>query len=221
MNTLNRIKVIVIAFILLIAFLRNSPVYSESDVSSVSPAIRTFALNYDNIGAIDNSVNLFTGDVNLPINLISLADVNVSITYSSNIQNIVDRWCFDAPTGILGLGWSMDYDKIIVDHKGTGTREDDECYLISGGSSNLLVRIGNETDNPKQYSTKSYLFWKIYYYTTDEKWEIIKEDGKKYIFGDKNSGRNTVQWGVKWGNWIGNSANISGQQQFVLVSPVQ
>ena len=33
----------------------------------------------------------------------------------------------------------MDYDKIVVDHKNTGTIHDDDFYLISGGSSNELI----------------------------------------------------------------------------------
>src|SRR5690606_2831032 len=78
------------------------------------------------------------------------------------------------------------------------------------------------------YETKNYQFWRIkYYYDISEingstsygngpnKWEITKEDGTKYIYGDKNSGRNTLQYTVRWKNWIGSSAQLDGQSQLV------
>ena len=194
----------------------------ENSANSTSaPVINTFELGSDNLGAINSSVNLYSGDVNLPLNMFSLPgrgglDVNVSIIYNSNIQNIVDTWNLEAPTGILGLGWSMDYEKIVVDHKNTGSRHDDDFYLIAGGASNLLVRTGTE-GAANVYETKTYQFWKIRFYPNEERWEIIKENGIAYEYGDKNSGRNTVQWGVKWGNWIGNSSESTGQERFVLV----
>jgi hypothetical protein len=95
------------------------------DPPTVAPTVKTFALEPDITGAASNSVNLFTGDVALPLNLVSLPgqnglDVNVSISYSSNVQDIVDTWNLEAPAGILGLGWSMDIPKIVADHKQTG-----------------------------------------------------------------------------------------------------
>lgn len=76
------------------------------------------------------------------------------------------------------------------------------------------------------YETKDYQFWKIVYYPSFEKWEIVKEDGFSYTFGggiisdsdnNKTSSQNQIQWGVKWGNWIGNSALIEGQEQYPIV----
>jgi hypothetical protein len=203
---------------------------AQESESTTAPKINTFALDPDARGAIGNSVNLFTGDVNFPLNLVTLPgknglDVNVSISSNSNIQNIVDTWNVAAPTGILGLGWSMDYEKIIIDHKNTGSRFDDDFYLIAGGASNLLVRTGASTDAIYQYETKNYQLWKIRFYPTDERWEITRENGVKYIYGggigfdgngQRTSVRNTVQWGVKWGNWIGSSSVTTGQSQFAI-----
>jgi hypothetical protein len=189
----------------------NISLFSQEEPSK-APDIKTFALDLNQVGALANSVNLFTGQVNLPINLISMSgrnglDVNVSISYSSNVKNNVETWNLEAPTGVLGLGWQFGYSQIVVDHKGTGTREDDDFYLIDGGSSNKLVCYQINTDNRK-YKTKNYQFWDITYYnnSTEERWEIIKEDGVKYIYGgDLTSNRYAVQYSSKWGNWIGNS----------------
>ncbi|HEX5172127.1 MAG TPA: hypothetical protein VFW11_23275 [Cyclobacteriaceae bacterium] len=196
------------------------------DVPTAAPAIKTFALQQDVVGAASNSVNLFTGDVALPINLVSLPgrnglDANVTVSYSSNVHHIVDTWNLEAPTGVLGLGWSLDIPKIVADHKQTGTREDDEYYLLEGGMSNRLVRTLSGSDASgvyNVYETKNYQFWKIkfYYASTVDKWEIIREDGTKYIYGDKNSGRSTVQYVVRWNNWIGNSAQTANQSQLAV-----
>ena len=209
-----------------------SVVFSQEDASTVSPEIKSFALNPDQLGAIGNSVNLFTGDVNLPINLVTLSgpnglDVNVTATYNSNVHPFVDTWNLEAPTGILGLGWSLDYEKIIVDEKGTGTHHDNDYYLISGGSSNKLVCAPSEAGDPantRRYKPKNYQFWDILYYYQDERWEITLENGNKKIFGgginaypptSTTSTGNAIQWGVKWGNWIGESALTIGQSYYV------
>lgn len=210
-------------FIVCVLFLSAlSAVNAGENMSSPAPAINTFSTNPDNIGAIANSVNLFTGDVNLPINLVSLSgknglDVNVSILYSSNIQQQVGVRNLEAPTSVMGLGWSMDYPKIIVDHKNTGSYYDDDYYLVSNGSSNLLVRSSG-TETVREYKTKNYQFWKITYYSESLKWIIIDENGIKSEYGDKNSNRNTIQWGIKWGtNWIGESKQATNQKRYPLV----
>jgi hypothetical protein len=191
--------------------------------STAAPNVKTFALNPDQIGSATNSVNLYTGDVNLPVNLVSLPghnglDVQVSMAYTSNVQQTVNTWNLDAPTGILGLGWSMDFPKIVVDHKQTGVSEDDDYYLMADGTANKLLIQAYSTDANGAYTlfvTKEYRFWNIRKYNNAEKWVITKEDGTKYVYGGLNDGRNAVQWIVRWDNWIGNSNRISLNDQQV------
>ncbi|MFZ1288488.1 MAG: RHS repeat-associated core domain-containing protein [Melioribacteraceae bacterium] len=211
-------KVYIILFFLFFVIGKNI----AQEEPTAAPQIKTFSTNPDQLGALANSVNLFSGDVALPLNLVSLPgrnglDVNISISYSSSgISKSVGTWNLEAPTGILGLGWSMDYPKIIVDNKNTGARDDDEFYLVEGGSTNRLVRTGGDNSS-KVYETKNYQFWKVYYYPTTEKWEITKENGVNYIYGDNTSNRSTVQYIIKWGNWIGSSSLISGQQRQAMI----
>ncbi|MDJ1470358.1 hypothetical protein [Xanthocytophaga flava] len=199
--------------------------YSQAqDISTTSPTVKTFTSNPGKDGAATNTVNLFTGDVALPLNLISLPgdnglDVNLSISYSSNVQRQVNTWNLESPTGILGLGWSMDIPKIIADHKMTGAKDDDELFLMEAGTSYRLIRTVSGSDaqgNFNAYQTKVYQLWKIKYYPALERWEIIRENGTRYVYGDKNSTRQTIQWVVKWGNWIGNSAQVIGQSQMAF-----
>ncbi|MBN9396963.1 MAG: hypothetical protein BGO39_03110 [Chloroflexi bacterium 54-19] len=46
-----------------------------------------------------------------------------------------------------------------------------------------------------EFAAENYLFWQISYFTQDNHWEILKEDGVTYIFGGQPE---AVQWGVKW-----------------------
>lgn len=177
----------------------------------------SFSLPNSNLGFLENSVNLFSGQVQFSVPISGIASKNslsfaLAINYSSKVKFIAETWNRDAPTGVLGLGWNIDLPRIIVDHKGTGTREDDTFYLVEGGSANELVFDGMDGSEWKFYP-KAYLFWKIRYNPNQEKWTITKDDGTLYIYGDKNSARQTVQYIVKWGNWIGNSKESNGQQQ--------
>ncbi len=192
---------------------------------------KNFETKRDIIGAAGNSVNLVSGNINLPVTLVALdgkngLNINVSIQYNSaGIEKLADTWNSESPTGILGLGWSMDIPKIIADNKQTGAKEDDEYYLIEGGQTVKLIRKGNDPSNSaiKTYDIKNGGNWKISYNPSYELWEIIKEDGTKYQYGGANFGENAVQWIVRWGNWIGSSVktyNDSGsffiqQQQAV------
>lgn len=206
-----------IKYTLLMIIVLSTFAFCQTEEASFAPQARTFATDPDLLGVLSNSVNLFTGQVNLPLNLITLPgrgglDVNVSILYNSNVDKIVDTWNLEAPTGVLGLGWSLNIPQIVANNKQTGTREDDEYYLVENGTSNKLI-CTEINQNVKTFEAKNYNPWLISYDTSDEKWTITKEDGTKYIYGDENSGRQTVQYIVRWGNWIGNTSQSGGEQQ--------
>ncbi|MGB0383717.1 MAG: hypothetical protein ACPGWR_02750 [Ardenticatenaceae bacterium] len=266
----------------------------QQQATSTIPEIRTFQFDKDSIGAIKNSINLFRGDVNFSLNLVSLPSTNdlnveVNVLYTSNVQNDVNRWSLDAPTGILGMGWSMPYERIEVQHQNSASLENNKYVLTSSGnqmplwcsaqdwslfesglefadslnegmvsdelrnqfaehgialSSNCAVmpnesldawqvedhdnervfdiRQGSNSlqvyDGGLGFETQSYQFWKIRYYPQYERWMIVKENGLISTYGgnrQQNTGKQ-LQWGVRWGNWIGNSALTDGQEQYVI-----
>jgi len=91
-------------------------------------------------GALDTgTVNLSTGSVSFPITLASLPgrnglDFNLSLQYSSaGIRETVDTWTREAPTGILGLGWSFTQEKIVRSWNG-----DTRCSTYSIYTQNAL-----------------------------------------------------------------------------------
>src|SRR3954452_3173621 len=87
-------------------------------------------------GSLDTgTVNLSTGSVSFPIALASLPgrnklDFTLSIHYSSvGIPESVGTWTADAPTGVLGLGWSFPREKIV--RNWNGTTQDSTYYLLT------------------------------------------------------------------------------------------
>ena len=184
--------------------------------------VHSFATSPDVTGALGNSVNLFTGDVALPIPLVSLPGrdglgVAVSASYSSNTERALQTWNVEAPTGILGLGWSLGFDRIIVDPRGTGTRSDDEYYFAGGGSTQPLV----EQDPPQSatyrlFRTRTQPNWEFHYTESSEQWLVYRDDGIVLEFGNKNSGRNTVAWGIRWENYLGPAFDVVGQEHYAL-----
>ena len=127
---------------------RQSPAETSPDKANV-PAIRSFEFNDAAVGDIKTSVNQFRGTLSLPIDFLTLEgrkglDVKVSALYSSNIARDVETWNLDAPTGILGLGWQMPVERIVVETSGNGSPASDRHFLIAGGSANPMICTGTE-----------------------------------------------------------------------------
>lgn len=86
-----------------------------SSDSTQTPAVRTFQMDGSTQGNLASSVNLFRGDVNLAQTLFTLPgrsqsnalDVSLVVQYQSNVFRAATTWNADAPTGVLGLGWTL------------------------------------------------------------------------------------------------------------------
>jgi len=210
------------AICLLFLVLLHSSLYSQ-DTGDQQNA----SLSPNDLGALQNSVNLYTGQVAFPMTVASLPgrsglSPKVTINYnSSGVKSNVETWNREKPTGILGLGWSFNFPKIVSNHNNTATRHDDTFYLIEGGQSVRLIctKNDNTSNGPRLYSTEIHQPWKVTYYPSEEKWEIIKDNGITYIYGDQSRERadGTIQYMVNWGNWIGSSNNRTGQSNMAYI----
>lgn len=160
-------------------------------------------------GSVSNSVNLHTGQLSLPVELASIPgrnglEVSLNASYNSAaINKVVDFYNQNDPTGILGLGWSIAASGIVCDPKNTGSRIDDDFYL----DGNRLIKI-NESPEQWQFECSSYKLWQIAYHLQADYWEVIKEDGMKYYYGNTQDSKHHI---VKWGNWIGSGSATSNQ----------
>jgi hypothetical protein len=117
---------------------------SPSDPNSI-PAIRTFQFDASSAGELASAVNLFRGDVNLTQDLFTLPgrgagmDVKFTIAYQSNVFREATLWNRDAPTGVLGLGWSFPLTYIQATSDGSPDPATRSYVLIDNGSPNGLV----------------------------------------------------------------------------------
>lgn len=195
--------------------------YSDNNKSGAAlsevPALRSFEFDKTAIGNIKSSVNKFRGSVSLPLDFLTVPgleglDVKLSVLYSSSIKNTIKTWNLESPTGILGMGWQMPIEMIAVDKAGSGAPSSDTYYLISGGTSNPMVKIGETADGLWNFQLRNFQFWSVQYKPSKKTWTIIKENGFIYTYGEGDSTTsNATQWGVSWGNWIG-SSNVGASQ---------
>ncbi len=167
------------------------------------------------------AVNYASGITALSLDLLAWpgelsGNVHLPIAYTSNVYKTAATWNMSAPTGALGLGWHMGFELIVANPQYDSSQSNTQYYLLSGGNSTPLVCTGSSGDQIT-FATENYAFWKITYDTARELWQIIKEDGISYYFGDINSGRETVQWSIAWDNWLGSSSQTQGQTPFATV----
>jgi RHS repeat-associated protein len=164
------------------------------------------------VDSLRASVNQYTGEATFPLELASIPgrnglDVRVTAVYGAGVRTRAGTWNLDAPTGVLGLGWSLPLHRITAVLNGTGSRDDDAFFL----DGSRLLRTGTAADGAWTYGAEAFAFWKILYYPAAERWEVTREDGDTWTYGDAGSGRGTVEWSVRWGGWMGSSARLAGQ----------
>ncbi len=189
------------------------------------PVVRGFQLDASAIGDATKSVNLFRGDVNFPLKLVSLSgpnglDLNLSALYAGSNRQQVDTWNLDAPTGVLGLGWSMPFDFIEFQHADTASYLEGHFIAHINGQPNELILVSwskrGEKNEQVEFADPEHPLWQYIYDTQDEVWLVQRDDGVTMTFGG-NSHPDAVQWGVRWDNWVGSSKSGSGDpdaQQF-------
>ncbi|PWB88518.1 hypothetical protein C5688_20575 [Methylocystis sp. MitZ-2018] len=116
--------------------------------SAQTPPIRSFQFDANAVANVRSSVNLFRADVNLVQNLFTLPgrggeqgmDVNVGLLYQSNVFTQAMLWNRDAPTGVLGLGWSLPETAIALEDGGSLAADARRYAYIANGASTPLVR---------------------------------------------------------------------------------
>lgn len=187
------------------------------------PDLNTSQFGAGGVGDIASSVNLFRGDVNLPLTLIDLPGINglsvsVSASYGSNVRTAVETSNQDAPTGILGVGWTIPFESIAVGFQETGNNEANSFYLLTDGASIPAFPVG-ETGGVIRYQLRTAPFWSMVYFKDAERWIVTREDGTKYYYGSREGEAleesDGLQYGVRWGNWVGSTNHPGGERYAV------
>ncbi len=169
-----------------------------------------------------NSVNTYTGQVRFSITLAHLAgrnglDAHLELVYDGNVSRQATRWNQTDPTGVAGLGWTVPVERIVAVSSGVAAAASQDYFLDGGEAPARLYPTGaGPTPGTLAFATETYAAWQVIYDPSRERWEVTREDGTTSVFGDAGSGRNTVQWGVAWGDWIGQSSRSTGQSPVAL-----
>lgn len=86
--------------------------------------------------------------------------------------------------------------------------------LVTADGSATVTAAG------ESFETSPYQFWQVTFYPQWNSWEIVRPDGSVSIYGGAGrslsgiADRNLVQWGIRWGNWVGPSLEASGQERY-------
>lgn len=217
--------------------------YSQDDGADViAPQQASFSTGQNLEGWVKSSINEPTGKVafSQPITSISARGVaySLALTYNGDAAfktaQYTNRY---APAGTVGVGFSLQAPKIVVDNKNTATKEDDTFYLLDGASNSKLKCIGKQEPGQFQegdiiwsFVAEKYVPWKIEYYKSNvdlhiggplgdgyhetplDYWIVTDDKGVKYYYGQTQNSRENV---VAWGNWIGNSNKPGGQRETI------
>ncbi len=157
----------------------------------------------------EGGVNPMSGTVALSKSLASIssgdAQALFTMNYSGNVTQPVNNRNDIAPTGWLGLGWSMGFAKIVSDHNGSMALDDDTYYLQTAeGTQHKLIK-----DNSGKWWITGLPYWKIEpsilenvqfgnnSYKIIVGWTLIDDSGKKYFYGDFASSSELTSGNVK------------------------
>lgn len=166
---------------------------------------------------LSNAISPYDGVVSFPVMAGSVSapgmEETLSLTYASNVQQEAVTWNLDAPTGVAGLGWSLNLSFIAQLPARSVDESQRRLVMVVRGQRSPLVRTGTASDGALLYASTIFLPWKIRFYANDERWVITTEFGETLTLGDRRSGRQTVGERVIWGNWCGPSGSTSGQGQ--------
>lgn len=173
-------------------------------------------------GNMPDKVNLFNGQVFFPLDLVSLTNqtedktLKISACYSSNVADITNCRNQEKETGILGVGWQMPVEKITLDKSITAFNNEEVYYLHCSNAIYKLLFYKDYGDFI-EYHVNIHQLWCVKFYHNlqnplQQHWEIIKEDGTRYIYGAylyKNvpnfNNISCQDYRLRWNNWSGTS----------------
>lgn len=125
----------------------------------------------------------YTGNISLPIPLVSLGGANVQLKYyNKDIANQFRTENRYAPSGSFGLGWQMLYGSISGEINGSADTTDDKYFYNGPDGSFELIEGADGT-----FRIPNYRPWKIQRYVSAgiiTGWTITKEDGTILRFGN-------------------------------------
>lgn len=186
-------------------------------VSTAELTLRPSQKGSLNKGDISSTLNLYRGEVDRSLVLASLPgrnglDVSVSAHYSSGVAKEISLQNCDAPTSVVGVGWGLDIERVVLVDRGRGIAEQAAFALVSAAGVQALHPVGVAPAGGRIFQLADFRFWRILYFPdpvkpTSSHWVICREDGSKWVYGRTGA----VETAVSWRGWVGPSVALGGQ----------
>lgn len=182
---------------------------SSADGNATAPALRGVQAGAGAPDDLARGINLFRGQLEMPVDLVSLPgrnglDVGLTATYSSAVRRRVELRNRDAPTSVLGVGWSLGHERIVAGDRLVGLSGQQRFFLVDPSGVQPLYRTG-ESDRGIHFQLREYQFWTIELRGAEEpgssRWIVVGEDGSTRTYG----GPGATEWGAAWDGWVGPS----------------
>uniref|UniRef100_A0A3B0JH63 tRNA nuclease WapA n=1 Tax=Wolbachia endosymbiont of Aleurodicus dispersus TaxID=1288877 RepID=A0A3B0JH63_9RICK len=159
--------------------------------------------------SIVDAVDKNTGKPKFKLPLIDLSnllsDLKLDFFYDGNSK----------ASDILGLGWSLPKNFIMMDHQSSIFPEDEKYYVVLQDlPQQLIFDSSNSTDNVYYFKLSTdQPDLRIRYHKNEERWEI-NSSGIKQIYGNTDSVRSgSINWEIAWENWRGVGSSSTRQKK--------
>ncbi len=179
--------------------------YIQEDGSS-SNSYRNGQRGNSSSSNVMSTVDLFTGNVKLPLSLAFLEgrdglSITVQAEYLQSNPENYNKQNRKLSNSVLGYNWNISLPAIVVKNRLVKQSYQREFYLIGGGGQYPLYRIGRKAESVEFFSIEQ-PNWKFYFYDNAgvTYWEVWKEDGSKYRYGGSSDSNELT---VCWDNWVG------------------
>ncbi|CAL2095781.1 RHS repeat-associated core domain-containing protein [Tenacibaculum sp. 190524A02b] len=209
------------SFLALLIFWGNVPATLANNYARESSISAALLAQNKKTGALPvKQLDLGTGNVTLHETLLGVEGYQASISYNSEgVAQKAITWNRSQKQGTLGLGWEYPENRIIRVTQQTGTTSDDSYLLYNQGATYPLLFIEKDKTQ-KTYRIAKKHNWIVKYHIANKQWRLFMEDGKINIYGDGaliKHKANSVEYNVKWGNWIGSSI-LTEKQELMPIS---
>ena len=140
-------------------------------------------------------------------------NINLSLTYSSLVQDTVQHWNLSHPTSCIGLGWELPRWRIFVDQPYGVDLAEQRILLSTPATLTRLTYLNSTEDGTQQWLAEKQPFWQIRFNPSNNRWLVIDENGIRHQFG----GAGGTETAVAIGDWLASSQQTHSQRQVAVV----
>ncbi|MDR2889092.1 MAG: hypothetical protein LBV33_04540, partial [Lachnospiraceae bacterium] len=181
-----------------------------------------YSFQYDKLsnGILESNINMYRGAVCFDYNIISLSQhngigISVNTSYHSDSEKSILLSNTESPTGILGYGFSLTYEKIGCNPEDWAKSPECRSHWFGSGDANggEPLHLDKMSGGRLFFENELYDYTETVYDPVSETWTVTDPDGIIYKYG----GAGGLQYGVVYDDRYTKvmCADISGQRQVI------